>query len=234
MRTLLSLALLAVALPASAQATFGIKLGINAATVSIEDEDLLIGELIDEAGPGFEFDKRSRLGFVGGLTADIPVSATFSFRPEILYTQKGYAFETTVDGAFEDDEVGDFNGTQTFKIDYVEVPLLVAYRFPTQSTLDVALEVGPTLAYKLTTGIGCSGDFGDCDDDNDDDAVEDFDLGGAVGVTIGSGPFGVGLRYTGGFLSIANDEFASDDDPSVRNQVFTVTAHYRFGAGGLR
>ena len=129
----------------------------------------------------------------------------------------------------------DFDGTLTLKIDYVEVPLLLAYRFPSRNALDVAVEAGPTLAYKLDTGFGCGGDFddiGECDEDgfdDDDDGVEDFDLGGALGVTIGSGPFGVGLRYTNSILSIATDESSDGGDFSVRNQVFSVTGHYRFG-----
>ena len=38
---------------------------------------------------------------------------------------------------------------------------MLAYRFPLQSALDVAVEAGPTLAYKLNTGVGCSGDYDD-------------------------------------------------------------------------
>ncbi len=221
---LLAFALPAAVAPASAQTTFGVKLGINSATVSTNDEDLLL-DFSEEGAEGVGVEKRSRLGFVGGLTADIPLSLTFSFRPEILYTQKGFSVESRVDAL-------DFEGTQTLKIDYVEVPLLVAYRFPTQSALDVAVELGPTLAYKLSTGIGCGGDLGDlCDEGDleDDEGIEDFDLGGALGVTVGAGPFGVGLRYTTGFLSIVSDEGAGSDDFSARNQVFTVTGHYRFG-----
>lgn len=231
MRTLLSLALLAVALPASAQATFGVKLGVNAANVSISDEDELFG-----TGDGV--DKKARLGFVAGVTADVPLSPMFSFRPEVLYTQKGYAIDFDVDEELFGQAI---NGTITNKIDYLEVPLLLAYRFPTSSALEIALEAGPTLAYKLSTGISCSGNFEDigedCEDfgDEDDDGVRDFDLGGAIGATVGAGPFGVGIRYTNSILSIATDEAPDDNnDFTVRNQVFSATLHYRFGASGRR
>ena len=104
----LALALLVSAVPASAQATFGVKLGINAATVSFEDE----GPVERGDREGSSIDKQARLEFVGGLTEDIPISPAFSFRPEVLYSQKGYAAEFDIDGGvFDGDEFLDVNGT---------------------------------------------------------------------------------------------------------------------------
>ena len=216
MRTLIPALVLVAALPAAAQTvaprpSFGVKLGVNAATVS----DVPDG-----------FDTSSRLGLVAGLMADVPFTPSLSFRPEVLYTQKGIAVDI---------DEGGLSGTLTNEFDYLEVPLLLAYTFPSASALEVAVEAGPTLAYKLDTGIGCSGDFeGECDDDFDtdeDDGIEDFDLGAALGVTVGAGPFGVGVRYTAGLTSILDEDdgFVGADDESPKNRALTATVHYRFG-----
>ncbi len=224
MRALLLFPLLVLALPTAAQPSFGIKVGVNAADISDIDADL----------PEINgVESQSRLGLTIGLTADVPFTPSLSIRPELLYVQKGYKSSFDVPAGVFDPEQG-IEGSVTAEIDYLEVPLLLAYTFPTSSPLEVAVEAGPTLAYKLSTGFSCSGDFEDegCEDDEfeDEDGLRDFDLGGAVGVTVGSGPFGVGVRYTNSLLSIAKgDEFDTNEDFSPRNQVLTASLMYRFG-----
>lgn len=228
----LGLAALLAAPAVSAQTTFGVKAGVQAAT--------LTGDFFDDFDEVPGLDKRARLGFVGGLTADVPLSPSVAFRPELLYTQKGYAL-TYEDGSFlgfgGDDEV-----TITAKADYLELPLLIAYNVVQPSGLAFSVEAGPTLSYKLSTGASCSadGDLGDafCDDfDEDDgdeeDGVEDFDLGGAIGATVGSGPFNVGIRYTQGFTNVVDNDLPDGfegDEPTARNSTFAATLIYKFGA----
>ena len=216
--SLFALALLAA--PASAQVTFGLKLGVGAADLT----DIGVFEDAEDFG----FEERARLAFVGGLTADVPLSRALSFRPEVLYAQKGYT--VGVDVSFGDERI---EGAITSELDYLEVPLLLAVHVPASDALDVAVEAGPTLGYLLRTGTRCSGDLEvDCEDAEDleeDDGIRDVDLGGALGATLEAGPFGVGLRYTHGFVSIAEDDELSDDDFSPRNRVFAATVSYRFG-----
>ena len=221
MRSLLALlpALALLAAPASAQATFGLKLGVGAADLT----DIGVFEDTEDFG----FEERSRLAFVGGVTADVPLSPSLSFRPEVLYAQKGYT--VGVDVSFGDERI---EGAITSELDYLEVPLLLALHVPASDALDVAVEAGPTLGYLLRTGTRCSGDLEvECEDaeDLEDDGIRDVDLGGALGATLEAGPFGVGLRYTHGFVSIAEDDEISDDDFSPRNRVFAATVSYRFG-----
>ena len=162
MRTFLSLALLALALPAAAQPSFGIKVGVNAASISDIDEDF------GDDDDGF-VETQSRLGLTIGVTADIPFTPSLSFRPELLYVQKGFTTDFDIPaGVFDPDE--GLDGSVTSEVDYLEVPLLLAYTFPTSSPLEIAIEAGPTLAYKLRTGVGCSGDFDEeCEEDDEFD-----------------------------------------------------------------
>ena len=220
--SLLALAALVAAPAVSAQTTVGVKAGVQAATIVGTFDDVF------EDAEGIE--TQSRLGFTGGLTADIGLSPNIAFRPEVLYTQKGYQI------AIEPSEgAPDAEGTLTAEIDYLEVPLLIAYRQTTLSGLSYSVELGPTLAYKLSTGTSCDGSATleaqlDCSDDNgDDDDVQDLDVGGAIGATVGSGPFNVGVRYTQGFTN-AIDSDIEGDDRTARNSVFSASLIYKLGA----
>lgn len=218
MRFLPALGLAALlAVPAvSAQPVIGVKAGVQAANVSLDD-----------APDGDGIEKKARLGIVAGLTADIPFTPSLALRPEVLYTQKGYQVTSEGNG---------LDGSVTARIDYLEVPLLLAYNVVQPSGLAFSVEAGPTLSYKLSSGIGCDfdGAFGDdfCDgfelgDADGDDGIKDLDVGGALGATVGSGPFGVGVRYTQGFVDIGKNAGEAD---GARNSTFAATLHYRFGA----
>lgn len=204
----------------SAQTTFGLKAGLNVANLSFDDDEDVFG--IDG------IDKQPRLGVVAGVFADVALTPALSFHPEVLYSQKGFkaSFDVSAEGV-------DFEGSITQKIDYVEVPLLLSYRIPAgQNGLMFGIEAGPTLAYKLSTGISCGGDFEEfCDDFDDssfDDETRDFDIGGALGLTVGAGPFGVGARFTQGFTTVDDPENEADAI-DARNQVFSLTGTYTFG-----
>ncbi len=214
MRLLALLALLAAPLTAYAQTTFGLTAGLNAATISFEDEEDIDG-----------VDKQARLGLVAGAFARIPVTPMLSVQPEILYSQRG------VKQSIEENDLG-IEGSFTTEIDYIEVPLMLRYAIPATATgLEIGLEAGPSFGYRLNAGVSCSGDFEDagCElDEEAEDEISTFDVGAAVGASVGAGPFSVALRYTHGFTSIDDTEdeaFAVD----AFNRVVSVTARYTFG-----
>ncbi len=232
--SLLALALLAFAATAQAQSpSFGIKAGLNTATILFDDE---VG--FEEEG----VDKQARLGFVGGITADIPFTPVIGLRAEALYSQKGYAVD------YDTDVVGlPFDGKLTLKVDYIDVPVLLNLTVPTGSALEVGLQAGVVPSFKINEGLGCSGfeseiggqvvdtcELSDREDDGEY-GFKSFDLAGALGATIGAGPFAVDLRYTLGFTDITDEDTTvplldpgfADNNP--RNGVFSVAAVYRFG-----
>ncbi|MDO7854021.1 porin family protein [Hymenobacter convexus] len=78
-KVILSLALAAgISATASAQATIGVKAGVNLSNVSGD-------------GSG---DAKNIVGFNAGLMADISFSDLLSFHPELLYSQKGAKLES--------------------------------------------------------------------------------------------------------------------------------------------
>ncbi len=187
---LVALAALLAVPAASAQTTFGLRAGLN-----VSD---LTGDNIPNTQP--------RLGFTGGAYANIPVGAPgLSIRPEVSYSQKGVASD---------------NNSVEYRVDYVEIPVLVRYAAPiTDSGLMLGGYVGPTLAYKVSEEVAGSGGS------INTDVFKKTDVGAALGVTLGAGAFGVDGRYTLG-LSRATNEGALAD---VRNGVFSIAATYSFG-----
>lgn len=183
-RLLLAAFAVLLALPAAhAQTTFGARAGLNVSSFSGNDAPR-------NGDP--------RLGFSGGLTADIPFTPQLSVRPEVLYSMKG---ET--------------DGNTTVAVDYIEVPVLLAFQAPaTQTGLMIGAYAGPALAFKVREDI--SGPVGDLD------VFNSTDIGAAVGAMVGAGPFSVDARYT---LSLSD----AAENLEIRNNVFTVGAVYRFG-----
>ena len=190
---------------ASAQAAIGLRAGLNVSDFSGDDAP-------ENTDP--------RLGFSGGLFATIPVGASGLYvQPEVIYTQKGV--QSGDDGSGE---------SGTLKLDYIEVPVLLGYAVPvTPSGLMLGAYAGPAVAFKAGESLEFNSELGEGIGSGsiDSDLFRDVDLGAAVGVTVGAGPFAVDGRYTFGLANALDTE--DGDLSEVRNNVFTIAATYRFG-----
>lgn len=88
----------------SAKLKFGVKGGVNFSNLYTEDVD----------------DNNVLAGFNLGLFARLPITQTFAIQPELSYTTKGAELE--YNNAF-------VNGTSTFKLNYLELPVLLVIMF---------------------------------------------------------------------------------------------------------
>jgi len=202
--------LLALPLAASAQPTFGAKAGLSVAN--------LYG--FDELEGGV--DKSPVLGFTGGVMAQLPLSPSLSVRPEVLFTMKGMRLSNNV--TVNEEEV---EASQTIRINYVEVPLMVRVGLPVGPFADAGILIGPSVGFKLSESVKTERNGVEIDSDANTDFATSFDAGIAAGAEYGSGPFAVEARYTYGLLDINED--GDDNDPSIKNGVFSITGAYRFG-----
>ena len=234
MRTCFFFALLLAAAPALAQSpSFGLKAGLNVSSTHSGSETSETLESIEG------IDRRPRLGFVGGVTLDVPLTPVLGLRTEALYAQKGHQIDydlvlEIIDG---DDLVT--NGALTARIDYLELPVLLSAVFPVWDGLEIGLQGGVAPALKLNTSTGCSGfeERGGCEEflsvaDFEVTGIKSFDLGGALGLTIGAGPFAVDARYTRSIPRVdENDDFSETflSPQDARNGVISLTGTYRFG-----
>ena len=207
----IALALMSLAAhPVSAQVSIGGRIGASISDLSVDTRDV-------------PPDLDSKTGLVVEAFADIPLSPGLSFQPGIQYAQKGASATDTSEGQ---------EFTLELSFDYVEVPLLLRYAFPTTGALGVSLYGGPSLAFEascevtlqgtsVTLTIGC--------DEGGQQGVEvntkSFDLGvlfgGGISVPAGPGRLTVDVSYDMGLTNISSD---AQDDESVKNRAFYITA----------
>jgi hypothetical protein len=186
---------------ASAQtgASFGVKAGVNFANLDFSGDD-----------GGVSFDQR--MGLVVGAFVLAPMTETFGFQVEGLYSQKGARAEE-----------GDFE--ERIEMDWFDVPILARYTIPSSSSTSFHLFAGPSFAFKL--GAKSILEFeGEGEEEEDiDEQIKGFDFGLVLGAGVEFGKFVIDGRYTHGFTDLNDVE---DELIEVKTRVFSIMAGFRF------
>lgn len=169
---------------------FGAKAGVNIATITGDDLDSF----------------SSRTAFHLGFVAEIGITETFSFQPELLYSAQGSDYS-------EDS----FEGS--LKVDYLNLPLMAKFYVAE----GFSLEAGPQVGFLLSAK--------DVYDDGEDDWKDitkgiDFGLNFGVGYKLESG-LNFGARYNLG-LSDLNDDPDSQADSAFKNSVIQAYVGFFF------
>ncbi|MBF4516352.1 PorT family protein [Flavobacterium sp. ANB] len=154
---------------------FGVKGGFNMSNLYDDEAD----------------DENILYGFNAGLYATLPISDFVAIQPEILFTTKGSELE--YNNAFA-------TGNAKFKLNYIEVPLLVRVNL----TKNFNLQAGGYASYLVSSKVTGSGDF-EFDEDVDTDDLNKFDAGIAAGVGVDFSPISIGLRYNYGLTKVGKD-----------------------------
>lgn len=145
-------------------------------------------------------DKKMIVGFHGGAFVNFGFGDHLSLQPEVLFSTQGAKLKSSTD-------------EENFKVSYINIPVLLKYRF----TGGFYLEAGPQVGFKVN-------------EDVPDMTVEDFakstdvSVAGGLGFHSNSG-FGIGARYTAG-LSKVGDFDAGNIDPDFKNGVIQVSLFY--------
>lgn len=98
-----------------AQVNFGIKGGMNLATVRYINAD----------------NSKARLGFNIGALAEIPVQENLFVRPELLYSSKGFGYSATQNSM-----------EGSLRLNYINVPVLFGYRPSGNTAIMAGPEIG--------------------------------------------------------------------------------------------
>lgn len=154
---------------------FGIKGGANLSNLYTDDVD----------------DNNVLWGFNAGLYAAFPIADNIFIQPEILYTTKGAELEYKSVG---------LEGTGKFKLNYIEVPLLVRFNV----TPNFNIHAGGYASYLVNAKVTGKGDL-EFDEELDADDLERFDAGLSAGVGIDFNPISVGIRYNYGLTTIGKE-----------------------------
>lgn len=198
---------------------FGFRGGLNMGKLTGDDTEGIVSLEEYDATFSGEFDSY-RLGFSGGIYFMAHLTDMFGLRLEALYVMRGGKGE--VEGTLDVPDVGvvPFSADVTFKLDYIELPLLAVLSVPIGETVRFDAVAGPAFAFstssKLDIELGVMGYFiGQTEDI--EDMVKTTDIGGVIGggFTVDVGPVNLFIdgRWTFGFSSIDD----SGDDLDVKN-----------------
>lgn len=149
----------------------GIKGGLNASSLFYDSQGAT--------------NKNERIGYHVGVFAQAPVGEFFAIQPELLYMTKGASADYNILG---------FNGKNTFKLNYAELPVLATFKLGQA----VELQAGPYVAYLLNSNVNSNGDFGVGAGAINRDNFNKVDYGIAGGLNIYFGKAFIGARYEQG------------------------------------
>ena len=154
--------------------------------------------------PDAELD--SRTGLSAGGYVGIPVSPVFAVQPEGLFTMKGSS-----------DDSG------SWKLNYIEVPVLARASFMHEASARPTLFAGPSVGFNLSSKIEDESSDAELDVK---DATNPIDFGMVVGGGLdipfseGKNSFGIDLRYTMGLNNVNDSDTSEDVD--IKNGVFQI------------
>ena len=181
---------------------FGVKGGFNMSNFLSDD---------DEAT-----DENILYGFNAGVYATLPISDFVAIQPEILFTTRGSKLEYNSD-------LG--SGDAKFKLNYIEVPLLVRVNI----TKNFNLQAGGYASYLVSSKLTGNG-AADFNEDIDTDDLNKFDAGIVAGVGVDFSPVSIGVRYNYGLTTIGKERTVAGETfraPDAKNSNFSVYLSYR-------
>jgi len=199
------LMLFALYVPVQAQVNkdlprLGIKGGINFSSLYTQDS----------------YDTKMLTGFNIGLFSKVPITQHVALQPEFYFSTKGA--EVTYNNTFVD-------GIAQFKLNYLELPLLLAINL----TDNFNIHAGPYVAYLVSGKVNNESNINlfDFEENINSDDFNRFDAGLAVGAGIDIGSLGIGVRYNYGFSTVGKEKSFMGTTytfPDARNGVLNFYA----------
>ncbi|WP_025740426.1 porin family protein [Aquimarina pacifica] len=169
---------------------FGAKAGLNLSNFTGDDAD----------------DLDMRTSFHIGALVEIPISETFAFQPELLYSSQGAQFE---------EEGVDFKSI----VNYINIPLILKYYV----SEGFSLQAGPQIGILASAKAKAEGNGAEVDVDAKDLYKGiDFGLNLGLGYQLEAGIF-FDARYNIGLANIIDE-----DDADAKNSVIQISVGYKF------
>ena len=183
---------------------FGIKGGVNFSnlyTNEVDDNNVLTGYNI-------------------GFFAQAPIASGVSLQPEINLTTKGSEFQ--YNNAL-------YQGSQRFKLSYVEIPVLLKINL----TENFSIHGGPYAAFLVDSKIidkDSNGNVNSVNQVNKDD-LNKFDYGLSGGIGFDVDHFGLGIRYNYGLQTVGKERTylgTTTTFPDAKNSSLSIYAAFKF------
>ncbi|MFW6226663.1 MAG: porin family protein [Bacteroidota bacterium] len=184
---------------------FGVKGGLNLASLSVEDAD----------------DSNLLTSFHAGLYANLPVVADFvALQPELLYSGKGIRVEYT----------NLVTGESEYQLNYIDIPIYLIYNLQT----DFYFQAGPYVGILMNAQSETDAEILsfldlDTEDEIDKDYFNDIDFGLSAGMGFRVSQLDVGFNYSFGLLPVADEDDSLEPlIGDAKNRVIQVYVGFRF------
>jgi hypothetical protein len=194
-----------------AQVSVGPMAGVAIYTFTGSGADIVDPDL------GANFSKTSRVGFLAGGFAEFEFGEIFAVEPQLLWVQRGAKYEVDLSD-------GSGSGSLTFKLDYIQVPVLfkAEYRKAGQEFAP-SLFAGPAVAFRTSCKLQVESGSGSLSDDCPANTVSGTAWSLIFGVGLEYSRFVFQARYDLGLSSVAQ---GSADD--FKNGGWGITLGYGF------
>jgi hypothetical protein len=216
---------------AAGQPAFGFLGGVNLASLGGDIDDFgdeAVNELETDIGGTWSYDGSRRTGLVAGAYYTIRQSPTLGYQIEAHYVQRGKAFEFTgrdvpgVGGASVDD---------TFKLDYLDIPVLARFTPGADGNVRPIIFVGPVFGFRLSAEMEVE-TMGQSQALDISDDTRGFTVGllGGIGLAFDAGPTSAVLlqaRYVYGLREVFED--ATDLSSRVGDLALLAGMEFRIG-----
>lgn len=179
---------------------FGVKGGFNMSNLYQTDAD----------------DNNVLYGFNAGVYATLPISDFIAIQPEVLFTTKGAELEYS--NAL-------VSGNTKFRLNYIEVPLLVRVNV----TKNFNIHAGGYASYLVSSKVTGEGSF-DFEQEIDTDDLNKFDAGLSAGVGVDFDPISIGVRYNYGLTKIGKERTVAGETfttPDFKNSNLSLYLSYK-------
>lgn len=180
---------------------FGVKGGFNMSNLYNNGDD------VD--------DNNILYGFNAGVYATLPISDFVAIQPELLFTTKGAKLEYS----------GPINGDAKFKLNYIELPLLVRVNI----TKNFNVHAGGYASYLVSSKVTGDGDI-NFNEEIDTDDLNKFDAGISAGIGVDFNPVSIGVRYNYGLTTVGKERTAFGTTytfPDAKNSNLTLYLSYK-------
>ncbi|NNE14580.1 MAG: PorT family protein [Saprospiraceae bacterium] len=168
---------------------FNIRGGLNLAKISSSDKSIEL-----KSNPGIQL----------GFGYELDLGSNLSFRPSLLYSQKGA-------------KVSENNMTSNSRTNYLELPMDVHIRFGDADDNRLGIYAGPYVGFLLSATT---------DDANVKDLYKSTEYGFNAGLTYDIYMITVGLNYGAGLSNVADDTDIGDIE--IKNQNLSLIGIFNF------
>ena len=210
------LLVLALSLPAFGQ--LSIKMGITGG----QNHATFRGDLLPANIGLNSINLKSKSGIMAGGFMKVTVLGTFALQPELLYSQKGVAFDGRLGSGTE---ARDVEGR--LKVSYLEIPILGRFEMSLLPMVSLNFYGGPAFSFKISEGSEFE-EAGQVIDTGlaETNFFQDRDSGIVLGAGLSLSPASLGLLFIDARYTIGTDPILLNTDPGnpqIKNNVFTLS-----------